>query len=321
MPAADSRSDALSHSETDEHLAVLNNFDHAVLAVSGGGDSVALLYLTAEWKARHPDGPKVSVLTVDHGVRARSAREARCVAEWSAALGLPHETLAWTLDRPASGFQAAARTARYNLMIEWCKHRGADVVVTAHTLDDQAETLLMRLSRGSGVEGLSAMPVVARAPWPVVRPLLGVSRARLRATLCDIGAGWFDDPSNEDPRYERIRIRHMLHTLQAEGLDAAQIALSARRLQRANAALDEAAARLTDSVVDVHSEGYGCVDRQAFADAPEELQIRLLQRLVWMFGGHSVPKMAGIERLRDWIVAGSGRQHADAPLELAVALS
>ena len=208
------------------------------VAVSGGGDSLALLLLAA----RAFPG-RVTALTVDHGLRAAAAAEAAGVAAQCAALGVPHVTLRWDGDKPHANIQAAARTARYALMGNWCADHGAALLLTAHHADDQAETLIMRLQRGSGSAGLAgiraARPLVAGVT--LVRPLLGVRRAALAALVA--AAGWraVDDPSNADRRFDRTAARALLAQIPA--FDVPRLAAIAAHLAGAEAALDWAAVR------------------------------------------------------------------------------
>src|SRR5262249_36547635 len=161
----------------------------------------------------------------DHRLRADSAREAARVKALARQLNVPHRTLRWTGDKPSTGIQEAARRARYALLAQAARRAGATHIVTAHTRDDQAETVLFRLVRGSGLPGLAAM---ARATplddIVVVRPLLDVPKARLIATLKACRLSYVDDPSNRDPRFARPRLRAIMAALAPEGLDAARLA-------------------------------------------------------------------------------------------------
>lgn len=163
----------ISDLQADELFAPLGRCSHVALAVSGGSDSMALLHLAARWAARSDNALRLSVLTVDHGLRAQSAEEAAVVGRRAGDLQLDHHVLRWQAPVSGSGLQAAAREARYRLMSQWCQQQEAQAIVTAHTANDQAETLLMRLARGSGVDGLAGMAPEAATPWPVMRPLLG----------------------------------------------------------------------------------------------------------------------------------------------------
>ena len=190
-------------------LAPLGRFPCVALAVSGGPDSLALAYLAARWRAAQTDGPALSVLTVDHGLRSTSRGEAEMVARFASELGLPHTILTWeTSGARGTSLQARARAARYDLMAAHCHANTVPSLATAHHLDDQAETFLMRLKRGSGLDGLAAIP--EQGSWAgiaVLRPLLDVPKARLVATLDAVGIAFVSDPSNVDPRFERARLR------------------------------------------------------------------------------------------------------------------
>jgi tRNA(Ile)-lysidine synthase len=209
-----------------------------LVAVSGGPDSVALLALLAEW-AREPGRPALHAATVDHGLRAASGEEAQGVAALCDKLGVPHRILRWIGPKPDTGLQERARAARYALLADEAERLGGAVLVTAHTLDDQAETLLMRMARGSGPSGLAAMRErIRKGPITLVRPLLAVPKARLVTTAQAQGLPFVTDPSNGDPRFERVRWRSLMPGLADEGLSVERLALLARRIAR----LDEAAA-------------------------------------------------------------------------------
>jgi tRNA(Ile)-lysidine synthase len=210
----------ISPSESRRLFALLAPVPHAALAVSGGPDSVALMLLAARWREAREDGPKLSVVTVDHGLRSGAREEAEQVARMASSLGLPHAILMWEkAELPLASLQAKARTARYDLMVAYCHAHGIPALVTAHTQDDQAETFLMRLKRGSGLDGLAAIP--ERGAWAgisIIRPLLDVPKARLIATLDAAGLPYVIDPSNADPRFERARMRARASALDAFGL-------------------------------------------------------------------------------------------------------
>ncbi len=184
-----------------------------LLAISGGGDSMALMRLAALLTR---EGADILVATVDHGLRPSSAAEAGFVSHEAAARGLASAVLRWEGEKPASGLQSAARNARYRLLAAEAARIGADAILTAHTADDQAETLLMRMSHRTGVRGLAGMAVESQiadgagAPQRLLRLLLGESRAALRQYLAAAGARFIDDPSNDDPRFERVRVRRTI---------------------------------------------------------------------------------------------------------------
>lgn len=304
MPAAEAAEDPVSPQEAAELLNPLRLYRHVAIAVSGGGDSMALMWLAAQWAGRTQQPPRLTILTVDHGLRPGSAEEAHWVVERARELGLAAVVLAWLGDKPATGVQARAREARYDLLIGWCVDHGAGALVTAHSLDDQAETFVMRLARGSGVDGLSGMRPSRHDRIAILRPLLGVSRARLRSTLLAAGLSWLEDPSNRDPRYERVRWRKTLAFLEQEGLAPAMIALSARRLERARQALEHATSQLEESVV-AHEGKHASFRLAAVQGEPEELMLRLLRRLVMRYGaGGEPPELSALERLSAWLMDG-----------------
>lgn len=272
-----------------------------VLAVSGGPDSLALMWLAARWRKALKQGPALAVVTVDHGLRPEAAAEARAVKRLAASLDLPHRTLRWSGDKPRTGIQAAARGARYRLLANAAKTLGASHVMTAHTRDDQAETVLMRLSRGSGIAGLAAMArEIERDGVVLARPLLDVPKARLIATLAKARIAFTTDPSNADPRFTRPRLRELMPQLAAEGCDARSLVRLAVRAARADAALE----LMTDGAeqflasLDAGLERPG-VDARAFLALAAEIQIRLLLRTLSRHGYEGPPELGKVEALAE----------------------
>lgn len=264
-----------------------------------------MMHLAVRWAQLNPDRQRrIVIATVDHGLRAGSRKEAEWVADKARALGLAHETLSWEGAKPETGLQDAARTARYRLLAElaW-RHPAPAAIVTAHTEDDQAETFLMRLARGSGLDGLTGMSATrligADEHCHLVRPLLGVPGARLRDLLQESGLDWIEDPSNTQDRFERVRLRKARPVLQDLGLANDKIALSAKRLERAHAALEASARALEHAAgLDVHSGAYASLDADVFRDAAEELRLRVMARLIAAFGGAAEPvRLAKLEGL------------------------
>jgi tRNA(Ile)-lysidine synthase len=282
---------SLAWGEAQALLDPLGCYPHLALAVSGGPDSVALLHLVARWRGARGAGPRVSVLTVDHGLRPEARGEAMEVTRMAERLGLPHAILTWTRgERRSGGLQQSARVARYDLMAGYCHRNNIAAIVTAHQLDDQAETVLMRLARGSGLDGLTAIP--ERSSWAgiaVLRPLLDVPKARLVATLNAEGIAFAEDASNQDPRFERARLRGCSNALAKLGLSPAALARSARRLRRARAALDQAAEAHLAAHGRISEAGYGMLEARALAAAPEEIALRVLAQTVAAVGGRELP--------------------------------
>lgn len=278
---------------------------HVALAVSGGSDSTALMWLAARWAATQRTPPRLTVLTVDHGLRIEAAAEARQVAAWARALGLEARILTWTGTRPASGLQAKAREMRYGLMRDWCLAHGASLLVTAHTREDQAETFLMRLARGSGIRGLSAMRADEPGTLMLERPLLDTRRSDLRATLAAAGQDWIEDPSNQDERFERVRLRQALPVLAELGLTPAAVARSAARLERALVAIDGLCRDFLARHVELRPEGFAMIELPAFHKLDEEVAIQLLERLLGRLGGgEAPPRLMAVEALHHWLKGG-----------------
>lgn len=272
---------------------------HIGLAVSGGADSMAMLTLAHEWARVYGVGLRVA--TVDHGLRQGSCEEATAVAEECAALGHPHDTLKWQWDGQGN-LQDAARRARFDLIGAW---RG-DLrdVMFAHTQNDQAETLLMRLARGSGVEGLAAMaPTRNVDDWRVVRPLLTETRADLRHHVEVLKVPFVDDPSNDDDTYGRVRMRKAIAVL---GLDVAGLADTASRMARAIPALNARAVDVARGCVR-ETGGDLLIDRDRFAGVERDTQLRLLAAgLQWVASGTYRPRALALEGVLDRALAGAG---------------
>ena len=289
--AGDDRSPVIPAVIAAEFEACFQDQRHVVLAVSGGPDSFALMYWAAEWKAaRGVKEPEFSVVTVDHGLRPESAAEAAMVAAAAQQVGFAHTTLRWVADKPQTGLQVAAREARYRLMGNHLKTIGCQAIATGHTRDDQAETLLMRLARGSGVDGLAAMrrQTLLDGKVSLLRPLLGVPKADLEAALRARGISWIVDPGNEKAAFERGRIRTARQALDGLGLTSQHLALSAERLGRAREALEwstaDAIGKLGDAL-HVDDLGFAEIVWHRLLSLPEDIRLRILVRLLGAIGG------------------------------------
>jgi len=293
--------------EANALFSGLENLHGLVLAVSGGPDSTALMVLAARWAKARKRAPKLLAVTVDHGLRAQAAAEAAAVKRLARRLGIAHRTLRWSGKKPKSALQEAARGARYRLLAQAAQRAGYAHVLTAHTLDDQAETVLFRLARGSGLSGLSGMAYAAPLPAGeknslfLVRPFLGVPKARLLATLKAAGIVYSDDPSNRDPRFFRARLRSFMPALAKEGLDARGLARLATRLRRAEAAIEFAVAAARDALAPGPWPERGPIAfaTAQFADLPAEVALRLLGRAVGHAGDEGPVELAKLEALYD----------------------
>jgi tRNA(Ile)-lysidine synthase len=309
--------------------------------VSGGGDSIALMHLAADWlRATAVPLERGSVLTVDHGLRDGSAREAAATAAWARSVGFPAHILRafsaevaagsaqenasnresgaairfeeigsrsnWRGTRPRSNVEDSARNARYRLIGDWCRANKVATVLLAHTRDDQAETFLLRLGRGSGVDGLSAMR--GRAPFPLpgyhglelVRPLLDMGRDELRSDLIARGAAWLEDPMNEDPRFARVRIRQALPALEAAGVSTVRIAQAAQHLGRAREALEADTERFLERHARFEPDGVAVFDGAALRAEPREIGLRALSAILMRVSGATYrPRLERLERAYD----------------------
>lgn len=275
------------------------------VAVSGGGDSIALLHIAA--RLAPVMGWSVHAVTVDHGLRPEAADEARFVARFCRKLQINHSKLKWTHREISGNLQDQARKARYGLISDWAKKRGIGHVVVGHTADDQAETFLMELARQAGLDGLSGMRREWRADgvcW--LRPLLDITRSDLRDYLTRHDISWVDDPSNEDTRFTRVKARKIISDLAPLGITQEKLAGAAARLSAARegveAAVSELAMRIGKEVA-----GEVIFDFGAFQAAQPELRRRLLLgALKWVSGNPFSPRADSLERAETKILSSMG---------------
>jgi tRNA(Ile)-lysidine synthase len=317
---------AVSEAEADALFAGLAAEPALVLAISGGPDSTALLYLVARWRALRP-APHLLAVTIDHGLRPEARHEAAAVKRLSEKLGVEHRTMRWTGAKPSTGIQEAARVARYRLLRTAAHRAKAHRVLTAHTLDDQAETVLFRMARGSGLAGICGMartvqidkladgfgqPTDAARDAGganrskrviVVRPLLEVPKGRLIATLQEAGIAYADDPSNVDPRFARSRLRKLMPALADEGLTPQCLVRLARRVRRSEAAheavVDWAAKRLGLAAGTRRVE----LNSAEWREFPAEIALRLLGRAIGTIGTEGPVEFGKLEALGEALAA------------------
>lgn len=304
MPTAEAAAPILV-AEARDFFNFLSKCPAAILAVSGGPDSTALMVLAARWRRTLKRGPKLTAITIDHGLRPEAAREAAAVHRLARKLGIAHRTVRWTGRKPKTGVQQAAREARYHLLAQAARKAGARHVFTGHTRDDQAETVLMRLLRGSGLPGLTGMGSQVRLPhqngdviW-LMRPFLQIPKARLVATLEHAGIPYAQDPGNSDPRFTRSRLRGVMAALGAEGLTTDRLVRLADRALRAELtildALMEAEKRLAPRPwppgVPIRFEAH------AYYHLPEELSLRLLGLAIESAGDEGPVELGKLEAM------------------------
>ena len=272
------------------------------IGVSGGGDSMALLLLLAHWARKQNRSPPI-VLTVDHGLQDGSTEAAREVERRAHAARLEAHVLSWRGIKPKANIEAVARDIRYHLMGAWCRARRVNGLYLAHTLEDQAETFLLRLARGSGIDGLSAMQIVA--PFPsrerdgvcLVRPLLDMRRQALRDFLRAHGQNWIEDPMNSEPRFVRARLRAAWPALEKLGLLPMRIAGAAKHLARARDAL-EADCRMLIEQASRAKGSMQLLDPACLGRAPREIGLRVLAQLLMRVARQDYrPRFERLERL------------------------
>lgn len=271
------------------HLTGRNS---VIAAVSGGGDSLALLFLLHDYLQRLPDAPSLIAVTIDHALRSESAAESAAVGRMAAAAGIPHRVLRWEGPKPATGVPAAARQARLSLLARAAEGAGTDLVLTGHTADDQAETLAMRLERGEGrgAAGMAPATLYDGRIW-FARPLLEVRREALRVFLRARGISWMDDPTNRDTRFERARKRqeideHSIARLLNKARDAAQAREDAGR--KAAALIGEAVLRPAPGLLRLRLA--------EFRGAEQEVAVYALRILLAVAGG--TPHLPDLARAR-----------------------
>lgn len=276
------------------------------VALSGGGDSMALLALMGDWV--RAEGVELAAVTVDHGLRPEAAEEAAFAGRAAAALGIAHDVVQWRGWDGGGNLQDAARQARRALIAEWAERRAITMVALAHTEDDQAETVLLRLARGSGVDGLAAMAPRHRAEgitW--IRPLLGVPRATLRDELRARGLSWIDDPSNDDTEFDRIKARQALAALEPLGLTRRGLADSARQMARARAALELQTHAAAGELTEVTQTGDVLIRLPGLMAQPAEIRLRLVAHaLRWVASAPYRPRLRALERLIGAAAEGQG---------------
>lgn len=274
------------------------------VAVSGGSDSMALTLLLNQWCANQDI--HLTALTVDHGLRENSALEAQQVAKWLSVKNISHNILEWQGIKPDTNIQDHARKARYELMGNWCMDNNVDHLFLAHHMNDQAETFLIRLLRGSGVDGLSAMEKSTIFPFnkmsnktlKILRPLLEVESGRLLETIQAANQDHIEDPSNLDEKYTRIQIRSLLNETEIEGLNAHKLSSTSTRMRRVRSLLEEMTSKAESDFVSYNSFGYASIVKNNISELHEEIGLRLLSKVIKTVGGNTyAPRHKSLEKL------------------------
>lgn len=269
------------------------------LAVSGGPDSLGLMVLVNHWLKSQDLRPEVFVYSLNHGLRAEARDECEMVGEVARNMGFSFRELIWDGKKPVSGIQAAARAARYRLIAQAMHKDNVTILLTGHHMNDQAETVLMRLSAGSGLYGLRGMEVLSQLEGiEVFRPLLDVAPKEMTHLLSHVGLRGVDDPSNYDEKYERVRWRRALLRLDELGLGSNRLLKFSRRMGRANQALEQMCDDLFARHVSIDQFGVFYMAQKDFFSQPEEMAIRLLSRMIFAAnGGRGEGELAQLEKL------------------------
>ncbi|MDG1438303.1 MAG: tRNA lysidine(34) synthetase TilS, partial [Emcibacteraceae bacterium] len=296
MQLKEDNTSPLSSQEFDELMAGLSCEwpNNIAVAVSGGGDSMALVLLLASWCEKNQI--TLHGLTVDHGLRVASHDEALQVGDWLSDLNASHHVLKWHGDKPTANIQSEARKARYQLMGDWCVTQGVRHLFLAHHMDDQAETFLMRLLRGSGVDGLVAMERVAALPIlgldiQIARPLLNVPKERLLQTLKGFGQEWISDPSNKNEDFTRVKVRNLLAQSDIDGLNSEKLSNTAQKMGRVRSLLNDLTSQAAADFVTFDALGYAVLDGNFLEKLHEEIALRLLAAILKrVSGGFYVPR-------------------------------
>lgn len=247
---------------------------------------MALVLLAKQWADAM--GGKVVALTVDHGLRQNSHEEALQVGKWLAQHRIQHAILPWEGEKPSCNIQAEARQARYRLLTEWCRTHHILHLLVAHHADDQAETVMLRLMRGSGADGLAAMPsCTAVNGIRLLRPLLPLDKRTLQDFLKDAGWSWVEDPSNANERFDRVKCRNWLASQENPKLASTRLFNTASQMGRVREMLEKETALAMVRYGTIYPEGYATLAPEALHILPEEIGLRLLAALLRTIGGYS----------------------------------
>ncbi len=258
------------------------------IAVSGGADSMALCLLLADWvRVYHC---RLIALTVDHELRQEAAKEARQVTNWLRTWNIGHKILNWQAKKPKTGIQSAARVARYNLMVNWCRRNNFSVLMTGHQLEDQVETFLLRVERGSGLTGLASMSALVDLEGiSLIRPLLRISKLQLREFLNNKKQPWIEDPSNQSTAFQRNRIRCIVDKLKVHSLPPGRINTLVSMFADLRAQFSSVVDVFFDRAVNIMPEGYGIVHLEILKCLSSSIIERVLVRLLSELNGNCYP--------------------------------
>ena len=281
------------------------NTDPIALAVSGGPDSIAMMFLTSQSKKIKKEN--VTILTVDHDLRKDSRKEANLVMQNAKKIGFKCKILKWKGLKPTSGIQEAARRSRYDMMLSWCKENNVKKLFLAHHMDDQVETFLMRLSKGSGIDGLSSMSKKSnKENINIIRPFLEIPKVKLVEIANFSKMKWISDPSNSNLSYQRSRIRKLIPALSKEGIDSHHINLAIKRMDSAKDTLVKITNRdISKYVKNMEDIAYS-LSYEAIDELSSEILLRILDRVIMVASGSIYPpRRAKVESILSWLKSDS----------------
>jgi len=277
-----------------------------LVATSGGPDSLALTLLAHQW-AFHRGGKAIAV-TVDHQLRKGSTIEAHQVKDWLNVRGIEHHILTWERkknEKLYTSIQAVARKARYQMLGQWCKDRSIKHLLTAHHAQDQLETFMIRLAKGSGLKGLTGTQEIVPTNYGrILRPFLTIDASRLKTTLKHFNQSFLLDPSNENKDFTRVRWRQLLPLLAQEGLTWHSLQESLERLNHSQRLIDQHISKLIQRHVTLNPYGYAIISQDAFGESFEALE-EILKRILSTIGTKSYPvRRQALHRSIDRLKAG-----------------
>lgn len=264
---------------------ILSDADKIAVAVSGGADSMALVLLMHEYAQEM--GREIVALTVDHGIRPESFAEAGQVGLWLAKYGIAHHIIKWQGQKTATNLQMKARKARYELMADYCSENNIKFLATGHNLNDQAETVLMRLLRGSGVDGLAGMVLVKQIfDINVIRPLLSITHQNLQQFLRAKNQLWIEDPSNENVKFQRVAVRKLIQSFDDPQLLTKRLVDTAAHMARAKDYISGQLAKNINEIVTYNEAGFYEIKLTEFKSLHQEERYRVLAAALQKISGN-----------------------------------
>jgi len=284
---------------------LINSEKSIAVAISGGSDSMALALLLGEYAKE--SGAQITAITVDHKLRVEAALEAKQVGLWLKKYGIKHHILCWEGEKKSSNIQAEARKARYRLMSDFCAVHNIKLLAVAHTCEDQAETVLMRLMRGSGVDGLSGISDSSDVfGIKLIRPLLGTKRAELREYLHNKSQKWIDDPSNENIKYKRVEVRKFIKASEEPELLTKRLVDTSAHMARAKDYIEQQIRKNLIGIFAFNEAGFYTIDRNCFRNLHPEERLRSLAAALQHAGGQDYrPRFENLNQLHDNIISGN----------------